>query len=121
MQNPKRILLVDDDKDLQKKYSKILKDAGYQVIQARDALDVVQTLMCHKDDIDLILLDIQMPEVDGRDVFEMIQDYVTIIPVMVFSVLPVPDQKLKIPRARDYFNKADSDKILLQKISAMLD
>lgn len=120
MQNPKRILLVDDNKDLQKKYSCVLKGAGYEVIAAKDALDVVQILMCHKDDIDLILLDIQMPEVDGRDVFEMIQNYVTIIPIMVFSVLPIQDQKLKIPRARDYFNKSDSDLVLLEKILAIL-
>lgn len=120
MQNPRTILLIDDNRDLRKKYVKIFKDAGFQVIEAADALEVVQTLMCHKDNIDLILLDIQIPEVDGRDVYEMIQDYVTIIPVMVFSVLPLQDQKLKIPRARDYFNKADSDKILLEKINAIL-
>lgn len=116
----KTILLIDDEKSLRQRFSKLLSKQGFNVIEATSALDVVELLMRKKDEIDLIMLDIQMPEIDGREIHEMIRDYVTIIPVMVCSVMPIQDQKLKIPRAREYFNKKDPDKVLLEKIQSIL-
>jgi two-component system, sensor histidine kinase and response regulator len=57
------ILVVDDNKENLKVVSNFLKEIGYQIalsLGARDALKILQ-----ENDIDLILLDIMMPEVDG--------------------------------------------------------
>ncbi len=57
------ILVVDDNKENLKVVSNFLKEIGYQIalsLGARDALKILQ-----ENDIDLILLDIMMPEIDG--------------------------------------------------------
>jgi CheY-like chemotaxis protein len=58
-----RILVVDDEPSVLKAYGKILRKAGHEVLEAangREALDVVQ-----RDSVDLIVIDVFMPDVDG--------------------------------------------------------
>jgi two-component system KDP operon response regulator KdpE len=114
------ILIIDDSQELREKYKKALGKAGFEVLEAANALGVVEILMAKKNDIGVILLDIQIPEIDGREVYDMILEYTNQIPIIVSSVLPVNDQKLKIPRARDYFNKAQGEKVLIEKIQGIL-
>ena len=45
-----------------------------------DALEVVEVLMRNSRELDLILLDIQMPEVDGRGIHEIVSDYILLSP-----------------------------------------
>lgn len=114
------VFLIDDDKGMRRKYKTLLKSNGFKVIEAPDALEVVNTLMRNKADINLIVLDIQIPEVDGRDIFEIIEEYAPELPIMVSSVLPLQDQKLRIRRAQEYFQKSDRDEVFISKIKAVL-
>lgn len=110
------ILIVDDEKDMRKKYKKLLVKKGFRILEAPNALEVANALMRAKSTIDLILLDINIKEVDGRDISEIVEEYAPNIPIIVTSVLPLQDQKLKIRRAVDYFNKSHKDELLLKKI-----
>lgn len=114
------VLIVDDNKDFRRKYKKLFKAGGLSVIQAPDAVEVADVLMRDLSKIDLIILDIQIPEVDGRGIYEIIHEYAPNIPFIVASVLPIPEQKLRVPRATDYFNKAHKDEILLAKAQKIL-
>jgi CheY-like chemotaxis protein len=114
------VLIIDDDKDQRQKYRKLFKDNGIDVLEAPDALEVGMTLMRELSNIDLILLDLQMPDIDGREIYEIIQDYTTKKPIIVASVYPVNEQKLRISRARDYFQKSDGDTVLLKKVKNIL-
>ena len=114
------ILVVDDEKDVRKTYKKLFKKEGFRVLEAANALDVADQLMKESSYIDLILLDINIKEIDGRDIFDIIDKYNPSLQVLVSSVHPIRDQKLKIPRAIDYHSKLDGDKTLLKKVKHVL-
>ena len=65
--NSRTILVVDDEKEFRSKYKKILKSEGFRVLEAPDALEVANILMREKSSLDVILLDINMPLMDGWD------------------------------------------------------
>lgn len=58
-----RILIVDDDEKIQNLISIYLKNEGYMTLEAGDALEALKIL--GKGDVDLIMLDIMMPDMNG--------------------------------------------------------
>lgn len=67
---PKRVLVVDDQPDTRKVLERILANLGYQTETARDGLEALAKLEL---DIDLVLLDAEMPGLDGFAVTERIR------------------------------------------------
>ncbi|MDQ6989935.1 MAG: response regulator, partial [Mariprofundaceae bacterium] len=59
------ILLVDDDDSLRDAHQDVLHILGYKVIEARNGLEAVQTYTEQGEGIDLVIMDIVMPEMDG--------------------------------------------------------
>ena len=113
------ILVVDDEKVFRKKFKKLLKAEGYKVFEAQTAMDVADHLMRNR--LDLILLDINIPEVDGRDIFDIIGEYPSQKPeIIVTSVYPVSEQKFKIRNAADYYDKSKDTDLLLKKVRTVL-
>ncbi len=113
------ILVVDDEKEFRKKYKKLLKAEGYKVYEAQTAMDVAEHLMRSR--LDLILLDINIPVVDGKDISDIIDEYPAQNPaVIVTSVYPVSEQKFKIRRATDYYDKSSDTNLLLKKVRNVL-
>ncbi len=107
----KRILLVDDDPNIQSMYSKLLKGEGYEVYQALDAEKATELLITQP--IDLVLLDINMPRLDGVLMREVIEEYDKDIKIVVSSVYPLREQKKRITHADDYFDKSHGSEWLL--------
>jgi DNA-binding response OmpR family regulator len=62
----KKILIVDDDTSTIKLLSALLLDEGYDILTAKDGLDALVSVK--RDLPNLVLLDIEMPEVNGYDV-----------------------------------------------------
>ena len=114
------ILLVDDEKKMRQRFKKMLKAEKFRVLESASAIEVADTLMREHSSIDLILLDINIPEVDGRGIFDIVEEYAPELPIIVTSVNPLMDQKLRIPNAVDYFQKLDNDKVLLTKVKNAL-
>ncbi|MFN2342874.1 MAG: sigma-54-dependent transcriptional regulator [Desulfonatronovibrio sp.] len=80
--NRPRVLIVDDEEDIRLSLRGILEDEGYQVIDAESgehALAIVNR------SIDLILLDIWLPGMDGLQVLTRLQDKYSDIPVLMIS------------------------------------
>ena len=69
---PGKILLVDDDPDILDALTMILESQGYQVIPARDGMEVLANLK--KEKPDLMILDLLMPKMDGFAVCKELQD-----------------------------------------------
>ncbi len=65
---PKTILVVDDEPDAVNFVTEILEGEGYKVISASDGSKGLAAM--RKDKPDLVVLDVQMPEMDGFQVFE---------------------------------------------------
>lgn len=115
-----KILIIDDESKFRKEYKVVIKELGYEPLEAPNALVAAETLMRERNCIALIILDISIPEVDGPGIFDIIDEYASHIPIIVSSIFPIDDQKLRIPRAQDYHNKADGSKVLLEKIKSIL-
>jgi PAS domain S-box-containing protein len=64
-----KILLVDDEEMLRSMVSEILTSTGYEVITCNDGLEAVELYRREWKDIDLVLLDMMMPEMNGKDAF----------------------------------------------------
>ncbi|MCP4546418.1 MAG: response regulator [bacterium] len=68
------ILLAEDDEMVREVCVSILEDAGYSILLATDGEEALQVYEEHGDKIDLALLDVVMPKLGGRAVFERIRE-----------------------------------------------
>jgi two-component system, cell cycle sensor histidine kinase and response regulator CckA len=66
------ILLAEDDVDVRNLMVTVLAEFGYQVIQAVDGQDAVEKFVAHREEVDIILMDMIMPRKNGKDAFEEI-------------------------------------------------
>lgn len=115
-----KILIIDDESKFRKEYKAVIKELGYESLEASKALEAAEILMRERNSIALILLDISIPEIDGPGIFDIIDEYASHIPIVVSSIFPIDDQKLRIPRAQAYHNKADGNKVLFKKLKNIL-
>jgi PAS domain S-box-containing protein len=67
------ILVAEDEASLRELVRKFLKEAGYQVLVARDVKDAIQIVMQHKGPLDLLLTDVVMPDLSGPQLAEHLQ------------------------------------------------
>jgi two-component system chemotaxis response regulator CheY len=61
----KTILVVDDSSTMRSATARVLKDAGYTVLEAKDGEEALQVAERNKQEIKLIISDINMPKMDG--------------------------------------------------------
>lgn len=66
-----RILLVDDEYDIQEIVAEILEDAGYRVLVAKNGREALEKL--EEDRVDLIILDIMMPIMSGPEMVKALR------------------------------------------------
>ena len=79
----KQILVVDDDERIRQSLGGILKDEGYEVVDAKDGLQALKQV--EGEAPDLVLLDIWMPGMDGMEVLERIKGQIPNLPVIMIS------------------------------------
>jgi len=66
------ILLAEDDWTVRELFARVLQQAGYTVITAVNGEDAVRTFTAHKDAIDLLVFDLVMPKMNGKQALEAI-------------------------------------------------
>ena len=111
----KTILLVDDEERIRRILGEILKQRGFNVMKANNAMEA-HRLLKESGQVDLVLLDINLPEVGGDTLYDVMQSFHYKSRVIVCSVLPVEEQSKRILNAVDYYDKSESFAILLEKI-----
>lgn len=113
-----KILVVEDDIDIQNILKNHLIDAGYEVVIAGDGVEAIAKF---DDTVHLVLLDILLPKIDGYGVCEVIRQK-SQVPVIMLTALADEDNQLKgfEQQIDDYIPKPFSPKILLCKIAAIL-
>lgn len=79
------IMVVDDDDLIRHLAAKTLTRAGYQVVTARDGDDALELFMGHATEVRLLILDVIMPRMDGRLLYENISELRPGVPVLFFS------------------------------------
>jgi DNA-binding response OmpR family regulator len=116
----KRILLAEDDWKLRRIASDFLKKEGYLVIEAENGEEAIELFFNNK--IDLVILDIMMPILDGWDVCREIRSEQENIPVIMLTAKSDEDDILKGYglKADEYITKPVSLRILMAKVKALL-
>ena len=114
----KKILVVEDEKDIQNIIKAFLENAKYKVETADDGLDAINLIQ--NNNYDLILLDIMLPKIDGFTVCEMIRKKSN-VPIIILTALTDEENQLKgfDKLADDYITKPFSMPILLKHIEAI--
>ncbi len=79
------ILVAEDDEQIQLLVKKVLKSAGYTVLVARDGEEALKIYESHGSKIDLLLLDVIMPKINGKVVLERIQEVRPDVPCLFAS------------------------------------
>ena len=114
-----KILVADDEKDIRSVLRLYLEDAGYEVVEAADGLQALEAL--ESQEIDLCLLDIMMPELDGFGAVEQIRKFCN-TPIIMLSARGEEYDRLTgfETGVDDYVIKPFSPKELMMRVAAVL-
>ena len=118
----KTILVVEDNELNMKLFNDLLESHGYIVVQTRDGLAALELARQHKPD--LILMDIQLPEVSGIEVTKWLKedDVLKSIPVIAVTAFAMKgdEQKIREGGCEAYISKPISVMSFLQTIDKYL-
>ncbi|MBL9153725.1 MAG: response regulator [Verrucomicrobiales bacterium] len=79
------VLIVDDEDVVRRVAKSLLKKLGYQIIEARDGAEALEIFGARGDEIDLVLLDLTMPTLSGRETFKLLRERHGRVPVLICS------------------------------------
>lgn len=115
-----KILVVEDDKHVRKLMNAVLKREGYEVVTAGNGKEALEALEVQH--IDLIILDIMMPEMDGYEFAEELKEADNRIPILMATAKQLPEDKKKGFRlgTDDYMTKPVDTEEMLLRIQALL-
>jgi len=118
----KRILIVEDHEDNRRILRDLLSSAGYEWIEATTGTEGVAVAIAHRPD--LILMDIQLPEIDGYEATRRIKanSALSLIPIIAVTsfALSGDDQRAREAGCIDYITKPFSPRQLLAKVRHQL-
>lgn len=117
------ILVVDDERDILVMLKDVLEDHGYSVYIAQNGIEGLALYMRHRSKIDLIILDIKMPEMDGRMFLERLIEYNMPAKVLAMSGYSEREsyESLINTRASDFIAKPFHVGGILKKVREVLD
>jgi two-component system cell cycle response regulator DivK len=118
----KRILVVEDQLDNRQILRDLLTSVGFDLVEAEDGAQGVAAAETHRPD--LILMDIQMPVLDGYEATRRIKanPELKAIPIIVVTsyALSGDEEKARAAGCDDYITKPYSPRQLLAKVKALL-
>jgi CheY-like chemotaxis protein len=116
-----RILVVDDDLQILKQFHRILNGGGYEILtenSSRRALELLES----GEPLDLLVLDLSMPEPDGFEILQRVRARRPELPILVTSGF-LGGSLLKASEslgARASLNKLDAPRLLLEMVNGLL-
>jgi DNA-binding SARP family transcriptional activator len=116
----KTILVVEDNVLNRELTNAVLKTAGYHVLLAKDGADALMLL--GRERADLILLDIDLPFIDGHKVLEALHEKGIDVPAIFVSGLPGDEPEIKAFEigAADFIRKPVKNSVLLARVAKVL-
>ena len=118
----KLILLAEDDDEVRGMNAMILKEGGYHVIKASNGQEAYDLYRQHVKDINLLVLDVMMPEMTGGDLYHKILQEGMNVPVLFLSGYAEDSTQIEIliSEGAGFLKKPFSSKQLLEKIREVL-
>ena len=117
-----RILVAEDDENFRRALESLLRaDGRFAVAAARDGRECVE--LARELEIDAVVIDIEMPVLDGVEATRLLLDEEPSLPVVAISGNDYEERVLEIRAAgaRDYVRKARIDEDLLDVLASLLD
>lgn len=115
-----KILVVDDESRMRKLVRDFLVKNNYEVVEAADGAEALD-LFFEKNDVDLVILDVMMPKMDGWQVCREIRAYSKVPIIMLTAKSDERDELLGFELGVDeYISKPFSPKILVARVEAIL-
>ena len=114
------LLVVDDEKNARLYMEAVLKKNNYNVFTACDGKEALDIL--DREHIDLVLLDIMMPNMDGYEFTEMLRSVNDTMPILMISAKQLPDDRRRgfLAGTDDYMTKPVDEQEMLLRIKALL-
>ena len=115
-----KILIVDDESRMRKLIRDFLEREGYQILEASDGIEAMDMFYANKN-IDLIILDVMMPRMDGWQVCKEVREH-SKVPIMMLTARAEEQNELKGFElgVDEYVAKPFSPKILVARVGALL-
>lgn len=114
------ILIVEDNKNTARLMKAVIKRAGYEVFQAVNGAEALE--ITDKQHIDLIILDIMMPVMNGYEFTEHLRSCGDNTPILMVTAKDLPEEKCKgfLVGTDDYMVKPVNEEEMLLRIKALL-
>ncbi len=115
-----KILVVDDNENARKYLKAVLTAEHFDVVTAENGHDALEKMEHNK--IDLALLDVMMPEMDGYELVRNLREAGSNLPVLMVSAKQLPADRKQgfISGADDYLTKPFDEEELILRIKALL-
>ncbi len=114
-----KILIVDDEKEIRELLEIYLQNEGYNVIKASDGKEALDIF--NNEEIDLLVLDVMMPNMDGLEVCKRIRESKN-VPILMLSAKSEDMDKIQgiMTGADDYMTKPFNSLELVVRVKALL-
>jgi len=116
-----RVLVADDDPQMRRLIRIVLQREGFEVLEANDGLDALELI--EQDAVDLVILDVDMPRLNGLGVLEEIraQMRTASLPVIILTALQDDTEEKALDLgAQDYLTKPVQTRSLVARVRAVL-
>jgi DNA-binding response OmpR family regulator len=114
------ILIVDDDREIAKLAALYLQNEGYRILQRHDGMQALQAI--EQEEIDLMVLDVMMPGVDGLEVCRRLRERQHTVPILMISAKAEDLDKVMglMSGADDYLIKPFNPLELVARVKSLL-
>ncbi len=114
------ILVVDDDKHTRLLFRTVLESENYTVFTAENGVQALKIM--ESEHIDLVVLDVMMPQMDGYEFTKLLRENDNNLPILMVSAKQLPADKKRgfLAGTDDYMTKPIDDEELLLRIKALL-
>ena len=120
--NKRCILIADDEPKMVRALRDFFKANGFCVLEAKNGIEAFDVFCAHTNEIDIILLDVMMPEQDGLTTLKEIREASSLIPVILLTAKGEEYDQLSgfSSGADDYITKPFSPSLLMARVEAVL-
>jgi len=117
-----KILIIEDDIVFAEGVKRILNDEGFTVDVINDGEKGLRRLIVHRDSYDIVILDLNLPGIDGDEVCKKLREEKILTPVIVLSGQSSVEEKVKVLNmgADDYITKPFFSSELIARLQALL-